>query len=88
MRRRVFQGLVFAALGLFAFDCAQDVAGLCETAQEADACHACFCAPHLAPQGVVDIEIAPVPAAYASYEPSSYAYLLPASIFRPPCLAA
>lgn len=78
---------MLAALGLFAFDCAQDVAGLCDTA-EADACHACFCGPHLAPQGVAGIVIAPVAVPYLSYEPSSYAYHLPAAIFRPPRLAA
>lgn len=78
--------MVLAALGLFAFDCAQDIAGVCEA--QADACHACFCGPHLAPQGVTGIVIAPVPVPYVSYEPSSYAYHLPASIFRPPCLAA
>lgn len=87
MRRKIFQGLAFAALGLFAFDCAQDVAGVCDVA-EADACHACFCGPHLAPQGVTEIAIAPAPVPFVSYEPSSYAYHLPASIFRPPCLAA
>lgn len=87
MRLRIFQGLVFVVLGLFAFDCAQDVAGVCDTAQ-ADACHACFCGPHLATQGINKIVIAPVPVPYVSYEPSSYAYHLPASIFRPPRLAA
>ncbi|MBI2788674.1 MAG: hypothetical protein HYX59_08335 [Elusimicrobia bacterium] len=87
MRRRIFQGLVLAVLGLFAFDCAQDAASLCDSAQ-ADACHACFCGPHLAPQGVTEIVIAPVPVPFVSYEPSSCAYHLPSSIFRPPCLAA
>lgn len=87
MRRRIFQGLMLAALGLFALDCAQVVAGLCEPAQ-GDACHACFCGPHLAPQGIMEIVIAPVPVPFVSYEPSSYAYHLPTSIFRPPCLAA
>ncbi|MCM2304346.1 MAG: hypothetical protein NDJ72_06565 [Elusimicrobia bacterium] len=85
MRRRIFQGLVFAVLGLFAFDCAQEVAGLCDADE---ACQACFCGPHLAPQGVAEIAIAPVPVPYVSYEPSSYAYHMPASIFRPPRLAA
>ncbi|MBI2386737.1 MAG: hypothetical protein HYV14_12075 [Elusimicrobia bacterium] len=85
MRRWIFQGLVFAVLGLFAFDCAQEVAGLCDTTE---ACQACFCGPHLAPQGVAEIAIAPVPAKYASYERSAYAYLPPSSIFRPPRLAA
>lgn len=87
MRRWVFRGFVFVALGLFAFDCAQDVASNCET-EAADACHACFCGPHLAPQGVLEIAIAPVPVPYASYQPSSYAYHPPTSIFRPPRLAA
>lgn len=87
MRRRIFQGLVLAALGLFAFDCALDVVSGCETDQS-DACHTCFCGPHLAPQGVTGIVIAPAAVPFVSYEPSSYAYHLPTSIFRPPRLAA
>lgn len=87
MKRKILQGVVLLVLGLFVFDCAQDVAGTCESAQT-DACHACFCGPHLAPQGVTGIVIAPVPVPYVSFEPSSYAYHLPTSIFRPPRLAA
>lgn len=76
------------ALGLALFDNLADAAGCPDSTPGAAICHSCSCGPHLVSPAVAEVIVAPAPVAYASYKPVLYAFLLPESIFRPPCLAA
>lgn len=73
------------ALGLALFDSVADAA---ECDSPGTVCHACSCGPHLVSPAFIEFAVKPAPPAYVSYKPSEYAFLLPASIFHPPCLAA
>jgi hypothetical protein len=88
IRHRVLRFIFAVALGLVLFDSVADAAGCDDAKATAAVCHACLCGPHLVSPGVVEIAVAPAPVPYASYKLVSYAFLLPASIFHPPCLAA
>lgn len=88
IRHRVLRFIFAVALGLVLFDSVADAAGCDDAKATATACHACSCGPHLVSPAVVEIVAAPVPVRYVSYKPVPYAFLLPTSIFHPPCLAA
>ena len=88
MRRKVLRFLCAVALGLMLFDNIADAAGCEDSKTSSTACHACSCGPHLVSQNVAEIAVAPAPVLYVSYKPVPYAFLLPKSIFHPPCLAA
>lgn len=89
IRRRVLRILCVVALGLALFDSVADAAGCDDLKAAATAtCHACTCGPHLVSPGVIEVVAVPAPVPYTSYEPAIYAFLFPASIFHPPCLAA
>lgn len=88
MGRRVVKFVFALALGLMLFDSVADAAGCDDVKATATVCHACSCGPHLVSPGVVQIVVAPVPVLYVSYKPVYYSFLLPTSIFHPPCLAA
>jgi hypothetical protein len=85
MRRRVLRFLCMVALGLALFDSVADTA-ICDSPTAA--CHACSCGPHLVSPAAVETPVVAAPESYVSYKPPMYAFLLPKSIFRPPCLAA
>ncbi|UPT75480.1 MAG: hypothetical protein M0D55_07305 [Elusimicrobiota bacterium] len=88
MRRKALRFLFAIALGLTLFDSVADAAGCDDSKAAAAACHACACGPHLVSPGIIVIVAAPAPVQHAVYAPPSYAFLLPSSIFRPPCLVA
>ncbi|MBI3288324.1 MAG: hypothetical protein HYZ74_02260 [Elusimicrobia bacterium] len=79
-----------AALGLTLIDTVADAAGSgCDDSKAAaTVCHACSCGPHLVSPGVIEVAAAPPSASYVSYKARTYSFLLPTSIFHPPCLAA
>lgn len=88
LRRRAFKILLAVAFGLTLFDSVADAAGCDDSKALATACHACSCGPHLVSPGVIEVVVTPAPVPYDSYKPVPYAFLLPTSIFHPPCLAA
>lgn len=87
IRRRVLRILCVLALGLALFDSVADAAGCDDSNSAVATCHSCVCGPHLVSPKGVQIAAAPPPAPYASFKPAPYAFLFPASVFRPPCLA-
>lgn len=77
--------LCMLVLGLALFD---SVADTVACAAPGTACHACSCGPHLVSPPIVEVaKVSPRPV-HVSYKPSSYAFLISAAIFHPPCLAA
>lgn len=88
LRRRVLKFLFAVTLGLTLFDSVADAAGCDDSKAAATVCHACSCGPHLVSPGVIEVVATPAPVPYDSYKPVPYVFLLPASIFHPPRLAA
>ena len=88
IRGRILKLICAVALGLALFDSVADAAVCDDSKAAATACHACTCGPHLVSQGVTAIVAASAPVIHVSYKPVPYAFLLPKSIFHPPCLAA
>ena len=88
MRRKALRFIFAVALGLTLFDSVADAAGCDDSKATAAVCHACSCGPHHVSPGIIEIVVAPAPVQHASYTPPSYAFLLPTSIFHPPCLVA
>lgn len=88
IRRRILQFICVAVLGLVLFDSTIDAAGCNDSKATATPCHSCMCGPHLVSAGVIEVAVVPVAVPHVSYKPAPYAFLLRASIFHPPCLAA
>lgn len=85
---RVSKVIYVALLGLMLFDGAAGATG-CDGSKCAVAvCHACCCAPHVVPQGVIQIVLIPVSAEFIAHELVPHVSPPPKSLLRPPCLAA
>lgn len=84
LRRGVLKFICLVAFGLLLSDNISDLTA-CDFSDAA--CHACSCGPHLVSPPGIAVVLKPAPTFYVSYKPSSYAFLFPESIFRPPCLA-
>ena len=84
MRRALLRTFGVIAVGLVAFDAAQDAVNPCGPADSAFVCHACVCGPHAFSNENPIAAPSPAPQAYSSHEISFHTPAFPKSIFHPP----
>ncbi len=88
MWARISKVICVALFGMMLLDGIADAAGCDDTKGAATVCHACACAAHVVPRGVVQVALVPVRATFVALELPEHVSPAPKSLLRPPCLAA